>query len=76
MRRLIDESTRLQPADLDSVWRVKGSHALSRHALAILRELWHWREKEAIAANRPPFFILNHEKLVDIAVSRRRASAG
>jgi len=65
--RLIDESARLQPADLDSVWRVKGSHALSRHALAILRELWHWREEEAIAANRPPFFILNHEKLVDIA---------
>jgi ribonuclease D len=65
--RLIDESARLQPADLDSVWRVKGSHALSRHALSILRELWHWREEEAIAANRPPFFILNHEKLVDIA---------
>ena len=65
--RLIDESTRLRPADLDSVWRVKGSHALSRHALAILRELWHWREKEAIASNRPPFFILNHEKLLDIA---------
>ncbi len=65
--RLIDESARLQPANLDSVWRVKGSHALSRHALAILRELWHWREEEAIAANRPPFFILNHEKLVDVA---------
>ena len=65
--RLIDESARLQPADLDSVWRVNGSHALSRHALSILRELWHWREEEAIAANRPPFFILNHEKLVDIA---------
>jgi ribonuclease D len=66
-RRLIDESTRLQPADPDSVWRIKGSHALSRHALAILRELWHWREEEAITANLPPFFILNHEKLVDIA---------
>jgi ribonuclease D len=65
--RLIEESACLQPADPDSVWRVKGSHALSRHALAILRELWHWREEEAIAANRPPFFILNHEKLVDIA---------
>ena len=65
--RLIDESTRLRPADLDSVWRVKGSHALSRPALAILRELWQWRETEAIAANRPPFFILSHDVLVDIA---------
>ena len=65
--RLIDESTRLRPADLDSVWRVRGSHALSRPALAILRELWQWRESEAIAANRPPFFILSHETLVGVA---------
>jgi ribonuclease D len=67
--RLIDESTRLRPADLDSVWRVKGSHALSRPALAILRALWQWRETEAIAANRPPFFILSHEVLVDVAAA-------
>lgn len=65
--RLIGDSARFQPADLDSVWRVKGSHALSRPALAVLRELWRWREEEAIAANRPPFFILSHEVLVDIA---------
>ena len=35
----------------------------------MLRELWQWREAEAIAANRPPFFILSHEKLVDIAAA-------
>lgn len=67
--RLIDESTRVQPTDLDSVWRVKGSHALSRPALAVLRELWHWREAEALAANRPPFFILSHDLLVDLAAA-------
>jgi ribonuclease D len=53
--------------DGDSVWRVKGSHALNRHALAVLRELWHWRNKEALAANRPPFFILSHEKMAELA---------
>ena len=67
--RLIAESSQPPVADGNSVWRVKGSHTLSRHALAILRELWHWREREAIAANRPPFFILAHDKLVDIAVA-------
>lgn len=67
--RLIDESTRLSPVDLDSVWRVRGSHALSRRALAVLRELWHWREQEALASNRPPFFILAHETLVDVAAA-------
>ncbi|HEU6449704.1 MAG TPA: HRDC domain-containing protein [Verrucomicrobiae bacterium] len=65
--RLIDDSSQPHVTDLDSVWRIKGSHALSRPALGILRELWHWREAEAIAANRPPFFILKHETLVDIA---------
>jgi ribonuclease D len=37
--------------------------------LAILRELWQWREAEAVAANRPPFFILSHDVLVDIAAA-------
>jgi len=33
----------------------EGSHALDRHALAVMRELWHWRNKEALAANRRHF---------------------
>ena len=65
--RLIAECSQPSVADDDFVWRIKGSSHLGRQALAVLRELWRWREKEAVAANRPPFFILNHEKLVDIA---------
>ncbi len=65
--RLIDECSQAPVVDGDFVWRIKGSSHLNRPALAVLRELWLWREMEAIAANRPPFFILNHEKLVDIA---------
>jgi ribonuclease D len=67
--RLIAECTAERPADLDSVWRVKGSHLLGRPALAILRELWRWREGEAIQANKPPYFVLSHEALVDIAAA-------
>ncbi|MCU0785500.1 MAG: HRDC domain-containing protein [Verrucomicrobia bacterium] len=67
--RLIGETSRLSPVCMDSVWRVKGSHALGRPALAILRELWLWRESEAVAANRPPFFILSHDLLVDLATA-------
>ena len=58
----------------DQVWRVKGSHKLSRASLAVLRELWHWREQEAIGANKPPFFVLSHDAMVEIsaaAVERR-----
>src|SRR5262245_2534261 len=38
--QLINESSRPRPADMESVWRIKGSHLLGRPALAILRELW------------------------------------
>jgi len=67
--QLIRETSQLTMVDADSVWRVKGSARLGRPALAVLRELWQWREREAVAANRPPFFILTHEKLVAIAAA-------
>ncbi len=71
--RLIQDSTRARPTDLDSVWRMKGSHLLERSALAILRELWQWREKEAVAANKPPFFVMSHEGLVKTAAAAAAA---
>ena len=67
--RLIVECSRPPVIDEDAIWRVKGSTFLERPALAVLRELWHWREREAIAANRPPYFVLPHEKMVEISVA-------
>ena len=67
--RLVIDSTKERVPDGDSVWRVKGSHVLGRPALAVLRELWKWRETEAIRANRPPYFVLSHEALVTIAAA-------
>lgn len=72
--RLIQDCTQPEPVDENAVWRLKGSHVLNRAGLAVLRELWKWREAEALAANRPPFFIVAHETLVEIsaAASERR----
>jgi len=67
--RLIVECSRPVVVDEDEVWRIKGSTFLERAALAVLRELWRWREREAIAANRPPFFVLAHEKMVEISAT-------
>jgi ribonuclease D len=67
--RLIAECSLPPLVNADSLWRIKGSSRLNRPALAVLRALWHWREREAVAANRPPFFILSHEKMVDIAAA-------
>ncbi len=65
--RLIADSAQNQKPEHDLVWRVKGSHVLGRPALAVLHELWRWREHEAIAANKPPFFVMSHQNLVGIA---------
>jgi len=67
--RLIADCAVAPQSDSNLVWRMKGSNRLSRQALAVLRELWHWREAEATAANRPPFFVLRHEALVDLAIA-------
>jgi ribonuclease D len=65
--RLIADCALTRELDEDLVWRVKGSRLLSRLGLAVLREIWRWREREAIGANRPPFFVLSHDAMVDIA---------
>jgi ribonuclease D len=65
--RLITDCSHPPVVDAESVWRIKGSYLLPRPALAMLRELWHWREREAVAANRPPFFVLSHEKMIEAA---------
>jgi ribonuclease D len=67
--RLIAECSRPVVVDEDEIWRIKGSSFLERGALAVLRELWHWREREALAASRPPFFVLAHEKMVEISMA-------
>lgn len=65
--RLIADSSNLPAPDTELVWRIKGSRRLRRAGLAVLRELWHWREAEAIAGNRPPFFVLSHDLLIDLS---------
>lgn len=67
--RLILECSRERAADMDAVWRIKGSHLLGRPALAVLRELWQWREREAVHSNKPPYFIMSHEALVEVAAA-------
>lgn len=66
-QRLIDDARREKRDDRSSAWRIKGCSKLTRVGLGALRELWRWREEEALKANRPPFFILDHDRLIQIA---------
>lgn len=67
--RFVRDGAVVEQPDPDRVWRVKGSHALAPQGLAVLRELWRWREREAILANRPPYFVLAPQAMVEVAVA-------
>jgi ribonuclease D len=54
---------------------VKGARDLPQRGMAVLRELWALREELALAADRPPFKILNEETLLRIAQQLPRDSA-
>jgi ribonuclease D len=65
-QQLIRDCAVVRPPDPDA-WRLKGSDRLTDRGRGILREIWKWREREAVAANRPPFFVLSHEEIVKLA---------
>jgi ribonuclease D len=60
------------PTPNSDQWRLKGSDRLDPRGLAVLRELWKWREREAVAANKPPFFVLNHDLVLRLAHEAER----
>ncbi len=52
--------------------RIKGAKALRSRSLAVLREVFHWREEHAARVDRAPFRILNNEPMLEIARSQPR----
>ncbi|PSH05451.1 MAG: hypothetical protein CXZ00_01825 [Acidobacteria bacterium] len=56
----------------DERWRISGSTRLSRRQLAVLREVWRWRDKQAQSLNAPAARVLGDSMLIEIA---RRAPA-
>ena len=49
----------------DDAWRISGSGKLSPYGLACLRGLWHWRDKEAEAWDRPSFMVAPNRQLIE-----------
>jgi len=64
-RQLIETSSVVRERDPDEIWRIKGSSKLDRQGLAILRELWKWRDTEAQQWDRPPFMVCRNEQLLE-----------
>lgn len=67
--RLEEVRFREPEVDEEAFRRVKGSNRLSRRGLAMLRELFNWRDRQARAADRPPFKVLGNETMLEISTS-------
>ena len=52
---------------LEPFWRISGAQDLTPQGAAVLRELAHYRDQQARAANLPPFKVLSNQALVTIA---------
>jgi ribonuclease D len=79
----VDWQDQLELTENTEQWRrVSGSAGLSRRQLAIVRELWRWRDAEAKEKDRPPKRILRDDLIVELArrqtdqISRIRAVRG
>lgn len=53
--------------DSREAWRIKGCHAMTPRELAFVRGLWLWRDQEARKRDRPVFYILKNEDLIELA---------
>jgi ribonuclease D len=51
----------------DMVWRIGGSGKLTGRGLAYLRELWKWRDHEAMLGDKPAFRVTANQLLIELA---------
>jgi ribonuclease D len=73
--RLLADCAQPSAPDPETAWRLSGSGRFSRAELAILRELWRWREAEARATRRPPYFLLSHEALLEMSMAAAKPAS-
>ena len=65
--RMVEASKHTNSRDPDREWRVKGTGQLKDLELALLKELWHWRDAQARRADRPSFKVLNNQAMIALA---------
>ena len=71
------EEVRYTAPDMENAFRsVKGAESLDARGLAVLRNLFLFREQEAIRRHRPPFFVMPDEILVALSTSCTADLAG
>lgn len=61
-----------KPFDPDGYWRMRGVRDLHQNELAVLRELYLWRDEQARRLDRPPFKVLGDKTLIQLSRQQPR----
>lgn len=56
-----------KPFDPDGFWRLKSARDLRPSELAVLRELYLWRDEQARTLDRPPFKVMSDDALIRLS---------
>ena len=59
-------------APKEDPWRIQGSGKLHGKGLAILKELWLWRDKIAQERDVPCFRVISNKQILDVAIAMER----
>lgn len=62
----IEDTTETSEADF---WKLRGARDLNAEKAAVLKSVYQFRESVAQAQDRPPFKVLSHQAVVDIAAT-------
>lgn len=65
--RMIRSTRDIKSRNEEMLWRISGYLKLPVRAWPILRAVWKWRESEAQRWNKPPFYILSQDEMLQIA---------
>lgn len=66
-QRALEQTLVSRERDPDDTWRITGSGTLPPQTGAVLRAIWHWRDREAQQADRPSFHILQNSAMIEAA---------
>lgn len=59
-------------APKEDPWRIQGSGKLHGKGLAVLKELWSWRDKIAQERDVPCFRVISNKQILDVAIAVER----
>ena len=61
-----------QEDERDPFWRISGAQELEPQQLAVLQELYHFRDEQARQQNRPHFKVLSNQSILEVAQTSPR----